>query len=52
MVLSIWDEMLKISDNFREWIIRNSTNPILWIGLLFLGLFLFVFTYHALNKQK
>lgn len=52
MILSIWDEVTKVADNFKEWIIKNSTNPVLWVALFFIGIFIFVTTYRALNKQK
>lgn len=51
MVLSIIDSINEISNNFKEWIIDNSTNPLLWIGLFFLGILVFVITFRALNKQ-
>jgi len=54
MVLNIFDNALegitKVMDNFKEWIIDNSTNPLLYIGLFFLGIFVFAATYRALNK--
>lgn len=36
---------------FKEFIIDNYGNPILWIALLGLGIFLFGFTYSSLNKN-
>lgn len=54
MVLNIIDNgmefMTEIMDNFKEWIIDNSTNPVLYIGLFGLGIFIFVATYRALSK--
>jgi len=54
MVLNIIDSiietMTEVTDAFKEWIINNSTNPLLWIGLFFLGIFVFVATYKALSK--
>lgn len=50
MVLSIMDSINKVADSFKDWIINNSTNPLLWIGLFFLGVFIFAATYRALNK--
>lgn len=55
MILSIWsniwDSINKAADSFKEWIIANSMNPLLWVGLFFLGIFIFVATYRALHKD-
>ena len=50
MILNIIDSISEVADNFKSWIIDNSTNPLLWVGLFFLGIFVFVATYRALNK--
>lgn len=54
MVLNIIDKvvdfMTPIMESFKEWIIDNSMNPILYIGLFGLGLFIFLVTYRALSK--
>ena len=50
MVLNIIDTINKVADSFKEWIIDNSTNPLLYIGLFFLGIFVFTVTYRSLNK--
>lgn len=39
-------------ENFKNFIIENSRNPILWIALFFIGILVFAFTYNALNKNK
>lgn len=41
-----------ISNSFKDFIIDNNTNPVLWIALFFVGILLFYFTYNALNKRK
>lgn len=54
MVLNIVDNFLEfmteLMNNFKGFIIANSTNPIFYAGLFFLGLFIFAATYRALNK--
>lgn len=54
MVLSIIDNVLEfmteVMNNFKGFIIENSTNPIFYTGLFFLGIFIFAATYRALNK--
>ena len=52
MMLSLWDSINKVAENFKEWIIKNGTNPFLWIGLFLLGLLIFAITYKALQKEK
>ncbi len=52
MLLSIWSEMNKMAENFKDWIIEHSTNPLLWISLFLLGLAIFFITYNALQKEK
>lgn len=37
---------------FRDWLIENQRNPILWIGLFLLGLLIFALAYNALQKEK
>lgn len=51
MILDIWESINKVADNFKDWIIKYSTSPILWIGLFFLGIFVFATTYRALHKD-
>lgn len=51
MILNIMDSINKVADNFKEWIIENSLNPLLWVGLFFLGILVFVVTYRSLNKE-
>lgn len=48
----IKDFIVNAPENFKNFIIENSSNPVLWISLFFGGLLLFFFTYNALNKQK
>ena len=50
MTLSLWENIEKISNNFKEWIIQNNS-PILMIGLFVGGLLVFSLTWKALNKN-
>ena len=36
---------------FKDFIIKNHGNPILWGGLILLGLAVFTIVYNALNKN-
>lgn len=51
MVLSLWENLEKISDNFRDWIIENSS-PALMIGLFLGGLLIFSLAWKALHKHE
>lgn len=44
--------IINIPENFKSFIIDNNTNPLLWIGLFFIGILVFFLTYNALNKNK
>mgnify|MGYP000132255051 FL=1 len=41
-----------LPENFKDFIIDNGRNPILWILLFFTGMLVFFLTYNALNKNK
>lgn len=49
---NIKEWIINLPENFKDFIVDNNSNPILWIGLFFGGILLFVFTYNALNKNK
>ena len=51
-LLTLTEEINKHLENFRGWIVENYSNPILWLGLFVFGLFVFEFTYSALQKEK
>jgi hypothetical protein len=36
---------------FKQFILDNSTNPLLWVGLFLGGVLIFFITYGALNKN-
>ena len=52
MILSIMDKLTELSDNFKEWLIANGDNPIIWIAFFGGGLLLFFFLYNYLKKGK
>lgn len=41
-----------LANNFKDFIIKYNTNPVLWIALFFIGILVFLFTYNYLNKNK
>ena len=50
MILNIIDDLQKVSDNFREWVINHS-GPGLMIIFFIIGLAVFFVTYNALHKH-
>ncbi len=51
-MLTIKETITNIPENFKNFIIENNTNPLLWICLFFGGVLIFFLTYNALNKNK
>ena len=51
-MLGIIDTLEKWVQPFKDFIMKNHGNPLLWTGLVLLGLIVFGFTYNALNKNK
>lgn len=37
---------------FKEFIIKHQSNPLLWLALFGLGVFVFASVYRALQKEK
>ena len=52
MVLGIVETLDKWGKEFQGFMLENSRNPIVWVGLFFLGILVFVLTYNALNKNQ
>ena len=50
MILNLFENLEKISDRFRDWIINNSS-PLLMIGLFLGGLLIFSIAWRALHKH-
>lgn len=52
MILEIMDTLNKWGDQFKGFMLDNSRNPVVWIGLFFLGLLIFFLTYNSLNRNQ
>ena len=50
MMLNLFENLEKISDRFRDWIINNSS-PLLMMGLFLGGLLIFSIAWRALHKR-
>lgn len=50
MILNLFENLEKISDRFRDWIINNSS-PLLMMGLFLGGLLIFSIAWRALHKH-
>lgn len=46
------DKLNELTEGFRTWIISNSSNPVLWIGIFVVGILVFFLTYESLNKNR
>lgn len=42
----------KWMEPIKEFMVRHQSNPILWLALFGLGIFVFVTVYRALQKEK
>ena len=49
---NIIETMEKWMEPFKEFIVKHQSNPILWLALLGLGVFVFATVYRALQKEK
>lgn len=52
MTLSIMEKLTEITDNFKDWLIENGSNPIFWIAIFLGGILIFSLTYNYLGKGK
>lgn len=52
ILFDIMEELNKMSDHLKDFIIANQGNPFFWVGTFCLGLAVFAFTYSALQKEK
>lgn len=52
MTDNVYESLMEISEDVKEWIINHQNNPLLWIGLFLLGLLLFFCVFNAFNKEK
>lgn len=51
-VLDIIESIEKALKPFRDFIEKHYSNPIMWLALFAIGLFVFQATYSALQKEK
>jgi len=55
MTLSIIDSIKEFFGNIKEWFVENNSdagsNPILWIGIILVGLLIFELVFQALHKD-
>lgn len=45
------DKLNELMEPVKQFFLDNSRNPVLWIGIILLGLVLFEFVYNMLNKD-
>lgn len=51
-MLNVMDKLDEWVKPFKDFIIRNHNNPLLWVALVIIGLMVFGIAYNALNKDK
>lgn len=51
MILGIWSTLEGWAAEFKQFILDNNSNPLLWIGLLGGGLLACFLVYEALHKD-
>lgn len=51
-VLSFLDDLNKMMEPLKKWIQDHYENPFMWLLLFLIGVFVFQFTYSALQKEK
>jgi len=47
----IWNKLNEIGEGVKNFFLDNGRNPILWIGIIIIGLVLFEFVYKKLSKD-
>ena len=52
MILGIMETLEKWGEEFQGFLLDNSRNPVVWVGMFLLGLVVFFLTYNALNKHQ
>ena len=50
-MLGIMETLEGWAETFKEFIMDNHSNPILWITIILIGLALFGFLYNSLSKN-
>lgn len=45
------DWFYEVTQPVKDFVLANSRNPFLWVGIILLGLLVFELTYKALNKD-
>ncbi len=50
--LDIMKTLEEWSDKFKDFIMKNYSNPILWVAILAFGILLFKTLYSGLNKNQ
>lgn len=52
MLQDMWTWLEEMMEQFKDFIVENHANPLLWIGLFVAGLAIFALTYNALTKHR
>lgn len=52
MVLNLWEDLEKVMDQFKDWILSNADNWVFWLGAFFVGLIIFTVAFNAIHKGE
>lgn len=48
---TIWEKLNEIAIDVKDFFLENNRNPILWVGIILIGLALFEIVYNKLHKD-
>lgn len=51
MVLTIWENIEKFLVDVKQFFIDHTHDPVLWIGIIIVGLIIFEIVFQALHKE-
>lgn len=47
----MWNKIVEISNEIKNWIINNSNNPFLWVGIILVCLIIFELVFQSLKNK-
>ncbi len=51
MILNIIDKLNELIEPFKDFMMENHNNPIVWMAIFLIGLVVFGLTYNALHRD-
>lgn len=50
-MLKLMDSINDVANNFKNWIVENGSNPLLWFGVVAIFIIFFAIAFKALRKN-